>query len=335
MTKHLCWALLLAMASGTAQAQTPEGMAPEDFGFAPFEIETEVGPVECFVATGRAPLDTTRSLPLVVYLQGSNYAPIFHGPEGAIRGTLFLGPWDFPDHHYAVIAKPEAPFWAERVGETPRAYHEALSLPWRVAAARAVVSDLARQPWVDRSRVAVVGHSEGADVAPWVAVDHPAVTHVASLSGGALSQMYDFVLDIRRRQRSGTVSFEEAEAEVAALHDRYRRIYAAPSASDSLWQGDHSYLRWSSFFRAPLEAYLALDIPVFVAAGTADEAVPVESADYLPLAFIQAGKENLTYRVWPVDHFYREVTTEGETISRKPDVVSALRSWLEERPATP
>jgi hypothetical protein len=57
-------------------------------------------------------------------------------------------------------------------------------------------------------------------------------------------------------------------------------------------------------------------------------ASPVESADYLPIAFLLAGKENLTYRAWPTDHRFQETLPDGERTDRRPDVIAALLDWL-------
>lgn len=168
-------------------------------------------------------------------------------------------------------------FWAPERGEPTSACHEALTIGRRVADASAAIDFLVSQPWVDASRIVVVGHSEGAQVAPALAVANDRITHVAALAASGLSQAFDFVLDIRRRVRAGDLSFEEGEARIAALHDAIRRIEAAPESADSLWRG-HSYQRWSSFFKAPLEAFFAIDVPVFVAVGVDDDASPVDSA---------------------------------------------------------
>ena len=59
-----------------------------------------------------------------------------------------------------------------------------------------------------------------------------------------------------------------------------------------------------------------------------DTASPVESADYLPIAFLLAGKENLTYRAWPADHRFQETLPDGKRADRRPEVVRALFEWL-------
>jgi pimeloyl-ACP methyl ester carboxylesterase len=322
MTRSLAF-LLLALAASTS-AQEVE---PEDVGFHAYPVASAGGAAEVYVSTEGRPADTTRTLPLVVYLQGSGYGPIYSGPPDRLSHVLMLKPTDFPGFHYAVVGKPDTPFWSPQVDEPTPAYHAALTLDRRVADASAAIDALVSRAWVDDSRVVVVGHSEGAQVAPALAAANTRVTHAAALAASGLSQAFDFVLDVRQRVRAGELSFEEGEARIAALHDQVRRIEASPEAADSLWRG-HSYRRWSSFFEPPLAAFLSLDIPVFVAVGVNDVASPVESADYLPIAFLLAGKENLTYRAWPTDHRFQETLPDGERTDRRPDVIAALLDWL-------
>ncbi|MEM6285823.1 MAG: acetylxylan esterase [Bacteroidota bacterium] len=192
--------LLLVLAMPVASGQEVE---PEDVGFRAYPVASAGGIAQVYVSTAGRPADTTRALPLVIYLQGSGYGPIFSGPSDRLSHVLMLKPTDFPGFHYAVVSKPEAPFWAPEAGEPPTAYHEALTLDRRVGDASAAIDLLAAQPWVDTSRVVVVGHSEGAQVAPALAAANGRITHVAALAASGLSQAFDFVLDVRRRVREG------------------------------------------------------------------------------------------------------------------------------------
>jgi hypothetical protein len=53
----------------------------------------------------------------------------------------------------------------------------------------------------------------------------------------------------------------------------------------------------------PLAYYLKLNIPIIVGIGAEDKSVPVESALFLEAMFKEAGKHNLTLKVFPsADH---------------------------------
>jgi len=321
---------LLFLSLGASYAGGQE-VRPEDVGFRALSVASPNGTVRIFVSTEGHPVDVERILPLVLYIQGSGYSPIYYGSPDKLSNVLMLKPADFPGYHYAVVGKPGTPFWDLKKGKATRAYSESLTLGRRVADVSAAIDYLAAQRWVDSSRIVVIGHSEGAQVAPFVAAANGHVTHVAALAASGLSQAFDFVLDVRHRVREGALSFEEGQARITALYDQFRRILSSPSSTDSLWYG-HTYGRWASFFQSqPLDAFLALNIPVFVAVGAYDKSSPVESADYIPIAFLLAGKDNLTYRVWPTDHGFQQKLPNGKRVDRRSDIVAALLEWLGNR----
>jgi hypothetical protein len=314
-----------------AAAAAAQPVTPEQAGVLTFQLDApETGPVHYYVSTAGRPADTTRALPLVVFFQGSGYGPIYRSAGGVVRNALLLTPQDVPEAHFAVISKPGAPFWAEDAdpaADPPAAYSDRLSLGWRTAAGRLVIEDLVGRPWVDPSVVLAVGHSEGSDVVPWVALETPAVTHVATLAGGALSQAFDFVYEFRRLADVGEMSFEESQAYVDSVYADLRAVYAEPERTDREYLGA-TYLKWASFLgNPPLDALVRLDIPIYAAGGTLDTKAPIANLDYLMLEFIRRGKENLTYRVWSADHSFQE-PTEGGVRDRIPDLVADLRRWV-------
>lgn len=304
-----------------------QNVIPENVGFRAYSIGLENRAVNFYVSTSGQAADTLTTRPLIVYIQGSGFSPIFWGPIDRLSHALMLKPGDFPEHHYVVIGKPGADFWSAERSRPPQIYHELLTLENRVLDISTALDFLVQQSWVDTSEVVVVGHSEGAQVAPAVAVQNGNVTHVAALAASGLSQAYDFVLEVREQMKAGELSFEEGEEQLSALYDQYNRILNSAEPANRYWRG-HSHQRWSSFFEPPLNAFLSLDIPVFVGVGLFDESSPIESADYIRVAFMLAQKDNLTYRAWNTDHRFQETGPEGKRIDRRPDVIKALLSWL-------
>ena len=72
----------------------------------------------------------------------------------------------------------------------------------------------------------------------------------------------------------------------------FDKIHADPNG-DTLWLG-HPYRFWSSYlWYRPVDDLAPLTLPMFVAQGTADSNVPVESARALRDDFVQQGKTNL------------------------------------------
>lgn len=186
-----------------------------------------------------------------------------------------------------------------------------------LAAMRAYLADAARG-----APVILVGGSEGGDVAASVAVAEPRVTHLALLgTGGGLTQADELRHFVRAR---GGYLGIGSEGELDA---RLGEIRARPS-SDELWLG-HPFRRWSSYlWRAPVEDLLRLEIPIFLAHGAKDEAVPVESARAARDAMAARGKSNLRYVEYPaLDHSFRDA---GSGRSGLPLVELDAVRWLRE-----
>jgi pimeloyl-ACP methyl ester carboxylesterase len=111
----------------------------------------------------------------------------------------------------------------------------------------------------------------------------------------------------------------------AALEAELAQIRAAPDAG-TIWLG-HPYRFWSSYlWYRPLDDLLALDIPLFVAHGTADASVPVESARALRDAFAGERRSNLTYQEYgDADHDFTDVETHA---SELPQLEAAGVAWM-------
>ena len=75
----------------------------------------------------------------------------------------------------------------------------------------------------------------------------------------------------------------------------------------------------------PLPYFLKLAIPILVGIGEEDQSVPVESVRHLAEQFKEAGKSNLTLKVYPgADH---RLNVGG--ISLRERYFSTLSQWLE------
>ena len=133
----LVLALVVAGPVGAEQKVTAESV-----GFRTVAVPTVDGTQNVYISSGGQPLNKTSIRPLVIYLQGSGYMPIVRGQAGRLSSTFILGPRDFPKHHYAIVGKPGAPFWAPGNLESPKEYHETYTLDNRIAVVSAVVDFL-------------------------------------------------------------------------------------------------------------------------------------------------------------------------------------------------
>lgn len=303
----------LILIAGAFLLHTAAAFDAGKFGLVHHRIEDDsLGPVDVYV------VDTLldRQLPVVLFLDGSGANALFTADQQA-DGTWRMSttiPFSHvrmgTRYHVAFVAKPGVALLdSVRHGQEdrafPAAYTKRLSARWRtLAASRAVDLVLSSYP-CDRSHVAVLGFSEGAQVAPRVAVHNPKVTHVMAFAGDALNQLFDLVVDQRMAADRGEITHTQAQAAVDSLFRDFARIYADPSSTTEEWFG-HSLLRWSSFTSPPTIEYLSrLDIPIYFVHGTMDSNGNVVGTDYVRLEFLRLGKKNLTHVNYPgCDHHF-------------------------------
>lgn len=314
----------------SAVTQSNGQNAPDQFGYIAYSVKVRGNLINFHVYARENSL--SRKKPLFIYLQGSGAEPIFQKSDRGTLNQLFISPKDVRDqYYYVVIDKPAIPFVSSGKFEVPQQYHDLLTRLYRAEAASAVINHLLKMKWVDKTKVVVAGHSEGARVVPLVARLNRHVTHIGIFAGGGLTQMFNFVTNVRKDVRSGKMSAEEGEAEIKKLDEQFRAIYADRNSATKMWLG-HSYKRWASFFEPPLDDLLKLNVPTYLSANTEDVNESVERADMIYLEFLRQGKTNLTYKVnWNCDHFYMcKETTAGQvkTISRREQAISDFMTWL-------
>ena len=159
-------------------------------------------------------------------------------------------------------------------------------------------------PGIDRSRLLVVGHSEGGLAASRLARLLPEVTHVAVLAGGGPSHLADLTALVRRGRFLGHVS-SDPEERVAALRTTWEDILAHPDDPNRLFLG-HAYPRWASFLSSsPMQELSEVRwARVLVAQGLADDAVEPFTADVLTATLRVQGIDVTEMLVPGADHSF-------------------------------
>lgn len=139
--------------------------------------------------------------------------------------------------------------------------------------------------------VVLVGVSEGALPAAKVAGLSPVITHLAVIGSGG----YSMRRSLATLKQKGAIQFD--------VNSGWEKIAADPRSIEKDWYGN-PYRWWSDIMDIdPLPDFLKLNIPILLGIGEQDESVPVESAHFLETKFKEAGKGNLTLRVYPgADH---------------------------------
>lgn len=269
--------------------------------------------------------DKNRKKPLLLYLDGSGTMPIFYRKKSGTYGTsvsLDINRYA-RDYHVVLISEPGIPF-SDSLHDTDTGreyyptnpdYDARYSLDWRAESAAQAIDMLVKKLSIDTSRVIVMGYSEGAQVAPRVAVLNKRVTYVVCFVGNALDQFYDFLLEARLHVEKSELTPEQGQVIVDSLFTQYEAIYKSPASTAQRWYGA-TYQKWASFSNTtPLESMLSLAIPILYVGGGRDRNQLILAMDYARLAFIRQGKTNLTYKIYPnCDHYMQEKqVVDGQT----------------------
>lgn len=279
------------------------------------------------------------SAPLAVWIQGSGGNSLFSKtPDGRTAGGLQnLLLQRLGDRARVLIVEkpgvayldnPQPPGSSQGCSDEFKREH---TLERFGAALDAALDHVLARADIDRSAILAVGHSEGAVMAAKLAALDPRVTHVACLSGNGPTQLFDLA-QIVRTTTQGTP--EEREHAVEEVYQTWAEICADPdSATKTAW--GHPYRRWSSFLReSPLDNLLATKARVYLAYGTADQAVPVESNDVLRAELTRKQRDLTVDRRVGEDHGY---SREGQSFIEGFNTVlsSVVRWWLPQPAASP
>lgn len=274
---------------------------------------------------------------IFLYLQGSGAVPLFQVKRDSVglhmSSSIPMALFDLPDEYLLVVISKKGMPFCTTLGEPldiPAAYYETEGLDYRTGQANAVLGHLLALLEKQPQKILALGHSEGSDVVAKLGTENRHITHFGYLSGSGHSQWYDFALFIRQQVNRGELSEEDAALQMDSLFDRYRDIAANKGSIEKQWYGN-SYKRWYGFSEPPIDNLLQIDKPVFVAMGTADKSVPIESVYMIPVEFIRQGKDNLTFKTYPgLDHNFNVTGPAGPSKRHWNEVIRDFLKWAGE-----
>jgi len=270
--------------------------------------------------------------PLIVFIQGSGCSSVFsRNPEGKVGGgiQMLLYQQAAGRARVMVVEKPgvnfcDAPSQPGSAMDCTEEFLKEQTLERWAAAVGAALEAALAQPGIDPSRVLVSGHSEGGIVAAAVAAQRPEVTHVGVLACGGPSQLFDMA-ELARRPRFDGEPEEDREARVEAVYEAWSRIMSDPM-STTRFEWGHPHRRWSTFLStSTLDELTRSRAKVYIAYGTADQAVPVASVDVLRAELVRRGREVTCERIVGVDHGYARPGVAGFEGMR--GVIARMTEW--------
>lgn len=284
--------------------------------------------------------------PLLVFIHGSGNEPTFayHKDLKTYSWAAFMEVAKYKDKfHVIFVSKPGVPLFDTvqkdpinfRTSYTPsKEFNEKYSLEWRAETASLIIDKAISILPVETKKIVVIGHSQGGQVAPKVAVINKKVTHCVLLNCNSLNHLYDFVLQERLASFKGEQTFEQTQKNIDSLFADYKRIFAEPNSRTKFFD-EETYYRWASFSdETPLENMLKLKIPIYVVAGGKDILGSfIMNTDYVQIEFLRYKKTNLTYKVFPnANHFLQdEITENGKAnfINLKPKIFADIIDWTD------
>lgn len=180
-------------------------------------------------------------------------------------------------------------------------------------------------PFVDRSRVLVMGHSEGGLVACRVAAMNPSVTHVASLAGGGPSRLFS-LLELARAGYLYKDAGDLPDQREARLLSEWSEVLKDPESATRDFLG-HPYRAWTSFSRdSCMEELLRTRARIYLAQGTEDHSVAPVTFDILRAHLLAHGRDVTAYRVVGADHgffFSADPKRDGQS-----ELFVRVRTWF-------
>ncbi|MEM1119459.1 MAG: dienelactone hydrolase family protein [Bacteroidota bacterium] len=278
---------------------------PEEWGLThiPFTYQNE--PVDLVLLSGGTKYDTIKK-PLFLFVQGSLPKPLLISNKKGDKFSVFpFNPMSaFAAYHFVMIGKPAIPlngimedlqqpyllYHDPKTGAFPRKYCQSNHLDYYVERNKAVLEYLAKQDWVDESRIVVAGHSEGVSVSFKMAIEKVPMTHLILLNAGLTGRIMAIVTNHRQKEENKE-DYEQTEA----LFNYWKSLVETTPkelSDDCSLRDSH---KATASFSYPYRQHLKeIDIPVFFGYGTKDESVLL--MDQLRLETIRAKKENYYFK---------------------------------------
>ena len=193
---------------------------------------------------------------------------------------------------------------------------------------------LKQQPWVVKEAIYLIGHGQGAEIAPKIADKQPDIKKVALLSPGSLYNRFcEAIREIRLEETYHLVPAEDAQKRIDSLYTNFSDLVANKNNRNELFDA-FSYASFYSFSFPPMkDKILGMKQKTLLVYGT--HSIQDLDLDYLKLDLIASGKGNIDVFPYPgLDHNFLENTQneKGETIGSIfywDKVIADILTWLD------
>ena len=178
-----------------------------------------------------------------------------------------------------------------------------------VERAEAVLCSIKNELWVDTTKIAVVGHSQGSYIAVKLAQKNDFIGCVGYFSGNPAGRYTIKIRNERRMANAKHITHAEAQENINRIYEEWR-LFNQNKVPNG-YAGDPPYT-WISFTLPLWESLIELKTPIFITYGTMDTNSS-ESCELLPVYFEKYGKTN--YKILPFvgcGHNFEEIDEDGQ-----------------------
>lgn len=266
--------------------------------------------------------DLQKKKPTIIFCQGSQPSPLVIKSEGTpYIPSLNFDYQKWKDYNIIILSMPHTPpvmedsllkngaFYVPDLKQPhlfDLAYMADNYLDKYVERVNSVIKYLLRQPWTDKQRLYIMGHSQGAYIAVKTAARNKHIAAVAFLSGDPDGRFAQQVKEIRKRAGQKKYAFgQEMQAELNDRYSRWTDICTEDKFPAGYNGGDPAHT-WKSF-SAPIQKDIAeIRQPLFIAYGTED--ICAGSNELLPVYLNLYNKTN--YKILPLvdcGHNFEEI----------------------------
>ena len=194
---------------------------------------------------------------------------------------------------------------------------------------RAGLAYLRTRPEIRADRLGVLGHSEGALIAPMVAEKEPTLRAIVLLAGIAQAGRTALHFQLKNQiEHNSKLTPEVRDSQIAAIPKRIDAMAAADP--------------WMKFFLSydPAPTMRRVKTPVLILTGSRDQQAVPEQVALMETAFKEGGNKDVTARVLPdVNHLFVQ-DTDGfppnysklpAPVMMRADVLAMITDWLAQR----
>jgi esterase/lipase len=306
------------------------GQSPEQQGLKEYKIPYKKDTIHFYIYKP----DSLKTK-VFLYLQGSVNLPMTNADE---NGDCCYNNYpknimkSFPkDYAFVYIQKVGLPFYVKDLKSYSKnqIFYEYDNVEDRAEIANKVIDYLSKKIYPKSKVFAVLGHSEGGDVATKLATLNKKVTHLCFASCNGTSQAYTDILFTRRKMYLNEITASEAQKRLNEYYRGLDSVFKKPNSTNDYFRGNN--FKWhSTFNQPPINNLLKLTIPIFLTIGSADEKVPVESSDFIVSEFIRNRKTNLTEKIYlNCNHGYIETNSDGSKKDRWKDLFIDYIEFIE------